>query len=221
MKKQLIRLTFLAALLALFIPAAASAQGWPDYRRDDEYRRDRDYDRYDYRYLRDTINRLDRLAGDFQRELDRTLDRSREDGSRHEDHLNADTREFRQAVRDLKNRFGDGRDLNRSSEQARTVLDMAAHVEDSVEHHFNNQRLYSQWMAIRDELNVISDAYGYQSADYGHNDRYRRDRRQSDDDYYRRDRRNDDDIYRRRDDNRRRDNRNNVPWWQRIPGFPY
>ncbi|HEV8588439.1 MAG TPA: hypothetical protein VGQ72_06160 [Pyrinomonadaceae bacterium] len=220
MKRQLIRLTFLAALLALFIPAVASAQsrndpwGRPDYRRDDEYRRDRDYDRYDYRYLRDTINRLDRLAGDFQRELDRSLDRSREDGSRHEDHLNADTRGFRQAVRDLKNSFGNGRDLSRSRDEAGRVVDAAAHVEDSVEHHFNNQRLYSEWMAIREELNVISDAYDLQGGNYGHNTDYRRDRRQSDDDYYRRDRRND-------DINRRRDNRNNVPWWQRIPGFPY
>jgi len=211
MKTQLIRVGLLAGLLALFVPAAASAQNWPDYRRDDDYNRDRNYDRYDYRYLRDSINRLDRLAGDFQREVDRTLDRSRENGSRHEDHLNADVQDFRRAVRELKNRFGDGRDLYRSSEQARIVLDEAAHVEDSVEHHFNNQRLYSNWMAIREELNVIADAYGIQGGNYGHNDRYRRDRRNDDD--YRRDRRNDD-IY------RRRDTRNNVPWWQRLPGFP-
>jgi hypothetical protein len=211
MKRQLIRISLAAGLLALFVPVA-SAQSWPDYRRDDDYNRDRYYDRYDNRYLRDTINRLDRLAGDFQRDVDRTLDRSREDGSRHEDHLNADTRGFRQAVRDLKNRFGNGRDFSRSRDEASQVLDSAAHVEDSVEHHFNNQRLYSEWMAIRQELNVISDAYGLQGGNYGHNTDYRRDRRRGDD-YYRRDRR-DDDIY------RRRDNRNNLPWWQRIPGFP-
>lgn len=207
MRKQIIRLTLVAGLLALFVPVA-SAQNWPDYRRDDDYNRDRYYDRYDYRYLRDSINRLDRLVGDFQRDVDRTLDRSREDGSRHEDHLNADTRAFRQAVRNLKNSFGNGRDLNRSSDEARRVLDYAAHVEDSVEHHFNNQRLSSEWMQIRQELNVIADAYGIQGGDYGHNTRNRRGR-QSDDDYYRRDR----DVYRRRDNQ-------DVPWWQRIP-FPY
>lgn len=211
MKTKVIRLGLLAAVLALLVPAVASAQTWPDYRRDDDYNRDRSYDRYDSRYLRDSINRLDRLAGDFQRDVDRTLDRSRENGSRHEDHLNADTQDFRRAVRELKNRFGNSRDSYRSSDQARIVLDEAAHVEDSIEHHFDNQRLYSEWTAIRQELNVIADAYGIQGGNYGHNDQYRRDRRNNDG--YRRDRRNDDDYYRR--------NRNtNVPWWQRIPGFP-
>ncbi|HEV2903682.1 MAG TPA: hypothetical protein VGW32_01465, partial [Pyrinomonadaceae bacterium] len=71
MKTQLIKLSLVAGLLALFIPTVASAQGWPDYRRD------RVDGRYDSRYLRDSIHRLDRLAKDFERDLDRTLDRSR------------------------------------------------------------------------------------------------------------------------------------------------
>src|SRR5215510_8748348 len=193
MKKQnFLRFSLLAAALALF-PSVAGAQGWPDYRNDDDYyRRNRDYDRsgrYDDRYLRDSIRRLDRLAGDFQRDLDRTLDRSRENGSRHEDHLNADAREFRRAVSDLRNSFDNGRDFYRSQGPARRVLDSAAHVEDAVEHHINNQQLYSEWMAIRRELSVISDAYGYRGANGGEDDYYRRDRRRDDD--YRRDRNKD------------------------------
>jgi len=190
----------MVAVLALAVPVA-SAQGWPDYRNDDYYRRNRDYDRngrYDDRYLRDSIRRLDQLAGDFQRDLDRTLDRSRENGSRHEDHLNADTREFRRAVSDLRNSFGNGRDFYRSEGAARRVLDAAAHVEDAVEHHFNNQRLYSEWNAIQRELSVISDAYGYRGANNGED--YRRDRRRNDDDY-------------------RRDQNND--WWRRIRNWPY
>src|SRR5215475_271074 len=111
-KQTLIRFSFVAAVLTLMVPAAVSAQNWPDYRNDDYYRRNGDYGRngrYDDRYLRDSIRRLDRLAGDFQRDVDRTLDRSRENGSRHEDHLNADTREFRHAVSDLRNSFDNGR----------------------------------------------------------------------------------------------------------------
>jgi len=202
-KQTLIRFSFVAAVLALMVPAAVSAQGWPDYRNDDYYRRNGDYGRngrYDDRYLRDSIRRLDRLAGDFQRDVDRALDRSRENGSRHEDHLNADTREFRNAVSDLRDRFDNGRDFNRSEGAARRVLDTAAHVEDAVEHHFNNQRLYSEWSAIRRELSVISDAYGYRGANNGEDDNYRRDRRRSDDDY-RRDRNND--------------------RWRRILNWPY
>lgn len=201
MRRQgLIGLSFVFALLALLTPAVASAQGWPDYRDDDYYRRNRDYnrdDRYDRGYLRDSIRRLDRLAGDFQRELDRTLDRGRENGSRHEDHLNADAKEFRRAVSDLRNRFDNG-DVYRTEGEARRVLDAASHVEDEVEHHFDNQRLASQWQAIAQELSVISDAYGYRGANNGEDDYYRRNRRGNDD--YRRDRGSD--------------------WWRRIRNWP-
>src|SRR5258705_3252168 len=90
---------FAAATLALCLPALATAQrtydpyGNRDYGRDSDWRRDRGYDdgygRYDNRYLRDSIRRLDRLSNDFDRDLDRELDHSREDGTRHDDHLNA------------------------------------------------------------------------------------------------------------------------------------
>jgi len=201
---SLIKTILVATVLAVSIPIVASAQGYydpwgrPDYRRN----RDGDYDRYDRGYLRESIRRLDRLAGNFQRDLDRTLDRSREDGSRHEDHLNDDVREFRRAVSNLRNSSNDGSDLNRSRSQVERVFDAASHVERVVQHHFNNQRLYSEWSAIRQELNVLRNAYGQRGYD--------------NDDYYgqgNRDRRRDNDTYRR--------NPNNDPWWRRVPGFPY
>src|SRR5437016_8462083 len=91
--------TLACAILTLCLPVLAAAQGTydpysrnRDYGRDSDYRRDRGYDdgygRYDDRYLRDSIRRLDRLSGQFVMDLDRELDYSRENGSRHEDHLN-------------------------------------------------------------------------------------------------------------------------------------
>jgi len=193
MKTQLIKLSLVAGLLALLIPTVASAQSWPDYRRD------RDNGRYDERYLRDSIHRLDRLAKDFERELDRDLDRDhREDGTRHEDRVNNEARDFRNAVGRLKSAFGNGRELNRSADEAQRVFQEANRTERVARHHFDNYRLSSLWSEIRRELNVISNAYGgYRGGIYN-------------DDDYRRDRRND-----------RQDNRNNIPWWQRIPRFPY
>ena len=67
---------FAAAILALCLPVLAAAQGgygYPDYGRN----RNGNYGRYDERYLQDSIHRLDRLAKDFERDLDRALDRSR------------------------------------------------------------------------------------------------------------------------------------------------
>jgi hypothetical protein len=209
-KFTLIKSVLFAALLALSLPVLAAAQGTYDpwgRNRNDDYRRDRNgrYGRYDDRYLRDSIQRLDRLAKDFERELDRDLDHSREDGSRHEDRVNNEARDFRNAVGDLKSRFGNGRDLNRSMNEAQRVLQQANRTERVASHHFDNGRLASDWSEIRQELRVIADAYGlsyYDNGRYGRND----------------------DIYgRRRDDTiyRRNPNNNNVPWWRRIHGYPY
>jgi len=162
---------FAAALLALCLPAVAAAQ-WDRYP-DNGRERDRDngrYGRYDDRYLRDSIHRLDRLSKDFERTLDRQLDRSHEDGTRHEDRVNNEVRDFRRAVGDLKSRFGNGRDLNRSRNEAQRVLQNAREAERASRHHFRNGRLANQWSQIRQELNVIAQAYG----SYGYNDSNRR-----------------------------------------------
>jgi len=177
-----------AALLALCLPAVAAAQ-WDRYP-DNQRNRDRDYGRngrYDDRYVRDSIQRLDRLSKDFERAVDRELDRSHEDGTRHEDRVNNEVHDFRRAVGDLKSRFGNGRDLNRSRNEAQRVLQTAREAERTSRHHFQNGRLANQWSQIRQELNVIAQAYG----SYGYND-----------DYYRNDR------------NRRS---NNNDWWRRLP----
>ena len=183
MKKQLTRLFLAAGLLALFVPVA-TAQGWPDYRRDRDNGRDA-------RYLRDSIHRLDRLARDFERELDRELDRNRRvNGTRREDRINTEAHDFRNAVGDLKSAFGNGRDLNRSADEAQRVFQQANVTERLARRFVNNGRVSSLWSQIRSELNTIRNGYAYSGSIYG-NDRNRRD-----------------------------DNRNNVPWWQRIP-FPY
>jgi len=198
-----------AAALALCLPAIAAAQGgygYPDYRRnrDDDYGRS---GRYDSRYLRDTIRQLDRLSNDFTNDLDRRLDHSRADGTRYEDHVNADAREFRRAVQRLRNRSNDGRNLDRSVNEASEVLETAGHVQRESRSFLNDNRLYSEWSQIRSNLHVIADAYDLSWSDF-------------DDGYYRRDNpyprdRNGD--YRRNDDYGRR-SRNND-WWRRLP-FP-
>ncbi|MEP6742657.1 MAG: hypothetical protein ABJB61_09175 [bacterium] len=190
-----------AAILALCLPALAAAQGtydpWGRNRDDDYYRRDRNsdygrYGRYDERYVRDSIQRLDRLAKDFERELDRDLDHSRENNSRHEDRINTEARDFRNAVGNLKSRFGNGRDLNRSINEAQRVLQEANRTERATRHHFDNGRLASDWSQIQQELRIISDAYGlgYNNGGYYPNGNGR--------------------------NNRNNQNRNND-WWRRIP----
>ena len=165
-----------AAFLALCLPTVAAAQ-WPDYGR---HRNDQ-YGRYDERYVRDSVHRLDRLAKDFERQVDRSLDRSRRDGTRAEDRLNNEARQFRNAVGNLKSRVGNGRDLNRSRNEAQRVLQEAQGLNRVARF---DGHLSNLWSHIQRELNIIADVY---NLGYG---TYRSDRnnrtRSNNDPWYRR-----------------------------------
>ncbi|OLE54817.1 MAG: hypothetical protein AUG51_06870 [Acidobacteria bacterium 13_1_20CM_3_53_8] len=196
------------ALMALGLPVLASAQGgydpygYPD-RQDRVYRRNDPYNRnYDDRALRDTIRRLRDDSHRLQSDLDRDLDHSRENGSRHEDRMNQIARDLRNAADDLRNRFNE-RDPYRSEGEARRVLDIGSQLNRVIQHHLDDRRLYNDWSQVRSELNYIADAYGhrgnynnggyYPNGSYDPNGGYYPDNNQ---------RRNDDD-YRRRERNRR------------------
>jgi hypothetical protein len=181
---------FAAAILALALPAAASAQ-WGGYPQD-RYPNDRGYGRYDDRALRDSVHRLDRLAKDFEHDMDRALDRSRANGTRREDEINNQVHQFRNAVGDLKSRVGNGRDLNRSANEARRVLQEANDLDRFGGRRGFDSRTASEWSQIQQELRYISGVYGFGYGGYGRDDDWRR--------------------------NDRNNNRNND-WWRRIP-FP-
>lgn len=193
---------FAAAILALCLPALAAAQGgygYPDYGRnrdDDYYRGNGNYGRYDERYLRDSIRRLDRLAKDFERDLDRALDHSRVNGTQREDRINAQGHDFRRAVGNLKSAFGNGRDLNRSRDEAQRVLQEARQFDRIGRSRAIDSRVASEWSQIQQELSIISDAYGLGYGGYNNGGYYPNDRNYP--------------------NNR---NRNND-WWRRIP-LPY
>jgi hypothetical protein len=178
-----------AAMLLISLPAAASAQ-WGRYPQD-RYPDDRGYGRYDDRGLRDSVHRLDRLSKDFERDIDRALDRSRVNGSRQEDRINDQVHQFRDAVGDLKSRVGNGRDLNRSANEARRVLQEAQQVDRVARPRWFDSRLASEWSQIQQELRYISNVYGFGYGGYGRDDDWRR--------------------------NDRNNNRNNNDWWRRIP----
>jgi hypothetical protein len=185
---------FAAAVLALCLPVLAAAQGgysYPDYGRN----RNGNYGRYDERYLKDSINRLDRLSKDFERDLDRALDHSRVNGTRREDDINAQGHDFRRAVSSLKSNFGNGRDLNRSRDEAARVLDEARQFDRIGRRGFDNN-VQSDWSQIQQELRVISDAYGLGYGGYNNGGYYPNGQNYP---------------------NNRNRNRNNNDWWRRIP----
>ena len=89
-------------------------------------------------------------------------------GSRREDQINNQVHQFRDAVGDLKSRVGNGRDLNRSADEARRVLQEADQLDRVA-------RRASQWSQIQQELRYISNVYGFRyNGGYGRDDDWRR-----------------------------------------------
>jgi hypothetical protein len=168
------RRTFLTvvatALLALCLPVLASAQGSYGRGRDDGYygRNDRSNirshgreDRYSNRFLRDAARRVSDRSRDFQRHLDDALDHSRYDASRREDRINDVAREFRNVANDFKNQIGDGRNLNRGSDEAQRLLQLGTRIDRFISRNRLDSRSASDWSQIRQDLRLIADVYGY------------------------------------------------------------
>lgn len=182
---------FAAAILALCLPVLAAAQGgyYPDYGRNGNGNNGR----YDERYLKDSINRLDRLSKDFEKDLNRGLDHSRINGTQREDRMNAQGHDFRRAVSSLKSNFGNGRDLSRSRNEAERVLQEAQQFDRLGRGRGIDSRVASEWSQIQQELRIISDAYGIGYGGYNNGGYYPNGR------------------------NKPNNGNRNNDWWRRIP----
>ena len=179
-----------AALFSLALSTAAQAQ-WG--RRDDDYRRDRRddrYGRYDSRALRDAASRIRDRSRNLERDVDALLDRSRHDDTRREDRINDQARDFRRAAERFRDRVGDGRDLNRASNEARELLRQGERIDNVLARLRADSRTHSDWSQISRDLDLVADIYGlnYRRGGYrngGYDPRYP-DNRRADDNWWRR-----------------------------------
>jgi cytochrome c556 len=208
-------LTIASAILVAFcLPTIASAQ-WNrdrDYRRD---RRDNDvYDNgrygrnngnYDTRYLRDVAERVKDNARNLERDVDRFLDNSRANGTRREDRINNEVKEFRQAADRFRSRVSNnGNNRNQGYQEAQYLMQAANNTERMLSRLRVDSRTYSDWRQIKQDLRTISNAYGLNY--YGNDDGYYRNGNGG---YDPRNNRNRD-----RDRNGRDDN-----WWRQLPNI--
>jgi hypothetical protein len=181
---------FAFSLLILGLPAIASAQ-YRTNRNDDYYGNNRNN-----RNLNATIKNLKNRANQFERRLDRELDRSRYNGRNREDRINQIAEDFANAAKRLDDRFDNRRNYNDSYNEARRVLDIGNQLDRALSRVRLSGNVQNDWNRIRQDLSVLANAY---------NTNYNNNRNRRDDDDYNR--------------NRRRTS-NNGDWRNRIP-FPF
>jgi hypothetical protein len=159
------------SLLILGLPAIASAQ-WPSGGYGGGY-----YGNYD---IRSTVRNLHNRAKSFERSVDRYDGRYNDRRSRggwggwqntsYNDSLEILADRFEKASDDLRRAYGNGRNLRNSADEARRVLEIGSRIDRMIGSSRGGGYLQNQWGAIRQDLRVISDAYGFNSG------RNRRDR---------------------------------------------
>ncbi len=183
---------FAFSLLILGLPAIASAQ-YRNNRNDDYYGNSRNN-----RNLQGTIKNLKNRANQFERRLDRELDRSRYDDRNREDRINQIAGDFANAAERLDNAYDNRRDYNNSQDEAQRVLQLGNQLNRVLSRARLGGNIQNDWYRIQQDLSILANAYNY-----NYNNRNNRNRRNDDDDYNR---------------NRRRTS-NNDNWRNRIP-FP-
>ena len=154
--KGLIRILMATALLILAVPAAALSQ--------DYYRYNDRYDRSDRRDVHDAIVRLDNSSARLENDVNygrnrrvlgglfwvRTVDNSAAE----------EVRDFRRAVRQLRNTSRGGFALERSVDEARLVLDRGVQLDRYLRLRTGSTSVDADLAEIRSNLHVIAEAYG-------------------------------------------------------------
>ena len=154
MRRNTLRILLATALLICALPVLASAQIYERY----------NYDRSDQRDVRDAVARLDNASARLENDLNYGRQRRVLGGlfwvSTVDSTAVVETRDFRNAVRELRRSLRGDFDLNDSQEEARVVLDRGIQLDRYLRLRTGSTSVDSDLADIRSSLHVIADAYG-------------------------------------------------------------
>ncbi len=109
------------------------------------------------RQISDILRRLEQNSGRFRNSLDVSLDRSRRDGTRAEDDINAFVRDFDNSVEHLRQQFNGRRSVAADVE---SVLQKAAVIDNFIGRSPAAARSRSDWALVKADLDTLASAYG-------------------------------------------------------------
>jgi len=162
MRNNLLLKTFLTgALLILAIPIGASAQNYRD-RYNNRYDNRDQYDQVDRRQVRNAIRGLDNSAARLEGDL--SVNRGRRVlgifwVSNTDNTAIAEVRDFRSAVRQLRNAANNGRDLRDSYDEARMVIERGMQLDRYLRVRTGSAQVDADLSELRSNLHVLADAY--------------------------------------------------------------
>jgi len=148
MKKLSALFVAAAALTALSVSTVdAGAQG---------HARGRVYSKVDVGRV---IARVEDQSGAFRKAVDRQLDHSKLNGSRREDRINAEVKQYDRTVDELRSEFSRRDSWMETRGNVERVLHQAADVNRIMHDENLGRGVESEWGNLRRELNALADVY--------------------------------------------------------------
>jgi hypothetical protein len=102
------------------------------------------------------LNRLETRTDNFRREIDRTLDNSRVNGTRYEENIAEFVTDFENATDRLRNNFAS---RNSTVSDVQEVLDRAMFINEFMRNNRFAVQAQNQWNLIRNDLNLLANYY--------------------------------------------------------------
>ena len=106
--------------------------------------------------VEEIIHRVERQSDKFRSSLDSALDKSRFDGTKREDDINAFVKEFYAETKRLHDHFDNHKSTGADVE---SVLDRAARIDDFMHRYRLNSKAQNDWSTLRTNLDELARVY--------------------------------------------------------------
>src|SRR5437868_6392359 len=137
----------ICAVLILSVPGEAQRRRTP---------RERGYTKTE---VNEVIKRVEDRSDGFVKLFDKSLDRSRLNGTRREDQLNQYARDLEKALDDLRHEFDRKESYIETRPETRRCLDIASDINVALRNRRLGGDTERQWALLRAELNTLADVY--------------------------------------------------------------
>ena len=105
------------------------------------------------------IARVEDQSGAFRKAVDRSLDHSRLNGSKREDRINAEVKQYDRTVDELRSEFSRRDSWMETRGSVERVLHQAADVNHIMHDENLGRGVENEWGNLRRELNALADVY--------------------------------------------------------------
>jgi hypothetical protein len=105
------------------------------------------------------IHRVENRSDEFVQLFDKSLDRSRLDGTKREDELNKQAKRLENSLDDLRREFDRKESYVETRPEVRRTLDIAADINKTMRRRRMGGETERQWALLRAELNTLADVY--------------------------------------------------------------